>query len=178
MKGSCHLAFGTSVGIAAAVNLDLITNTFPSIQVSEEMKALFVLGGIVGSLLPDIDAPQSYVGKLCPHISGIFGKIHKVQHKEEWQHRGIMHDGSIYIAGLILSYLHFPALIGLLLGCLTHIFLDMFNPMGVPFLFGLKRLRLAKIKSSDKEAVVLSYIFTGAVLLFGVFSAPILPLLL
>ncbi|MBR0540584.1 MAG: metal-dependent hydrolase [Clostridia bacterium] len=168
MNGTCHLAFGTAVGVTAAVNLDLITDAFPNIAFSSEMGTLFVLGGIIGSLIPDIDAPQSYVGKLCSPISRLFGKIHSLQGKEEWQHRGIMHDAIIYIVGLILSYLYFTPLVGLFLGSLTHVFLDMFNPMGIPFLFGVKRLRIAKIRSSDKKATVLTAICTALVLTVGV----------
>lgn len=168
MNGTCHLAFGTAVAAAAAVNLEAISNTFPNIAYSSEMGTLLILGGIVGSLLPDIDAPQSYVGKLCSPVSRVFGRLRKMQGKEEWQHRGIMHDAAIYIAGLILSYLYFSPLIGLFIGCLTHIFLDMFNPMGVPFLFGVKRLRIAKIKSGEKGAVLFTGMCTAAALLLGI----------
>lgn len=168
MNGTCHLAFGTAAGVTAAINLDLVASALPNIPCSAEMRTLFVLGSIVGSLIPDIDAPQSYVGKLCSPISKIFGKIQSMRGKEEWQHRGIMHDAMIYIAGLILSYLYFTPLTGLFLGCLTHIFLDMFNPMGVPFLFGVKRLRIAKIRSGEKKAVIFTGICTTAILIIGI----------
>ncbi len=168
MNGTCHLAFGTAVAAATAVNLEAISNTFPNIAYSSEMGTLLILGGIVGSLLPDIDAPQSYVGKLCSPVSRVFGRLRKMQGKEEWQHRGIMHDAAIYIAGLLLSYLYFSPLIGLFIGCLTHIFLDMFNPMGVPFLFGVKRLRIAKIKSGEKGAVLFTRMCTAVMLLLGI----------
>lgn len=168
MNGTCHLAFGTAVGTAAALNLDVISGVFPNIVNSSEMGTLFILGAIVGSLLPDIDAPHSYVGKLCAPVSRMFGRLHKMQGKEEWQHRGIMHDAAIYIAGLILSYLYFSPLAGLFLGCLTHIFLDMFNPVGVPLLFGVKRLRVGKIKSGEKGATVFTGMCTAVVLVFGI----------
>ena len=98
MNGTCHLAFGTAVGTVAVLNLDRISSVFPNIANSSEMGTLLILGGIVGSLLPDIDAPQSYVGKLCFPVSRVFGRLRKMQGKEEWQHRGIMHDAAIYIA--------------------------------------------------------------------------------
>ena len=157
MNGTCHLTFGTAVGSMVALNLNAVTSVLPNIHNSAEMGTLFVLGGIIGSLLPDIDNPTSYIGKLCSPVSKMFGKVHKIQGKEEWQHRGIMHDGAIYLAGLILSYLYFTPLVGLFLGALTHLFLDMFNPAGIPFLFGVKHFHMGKIKSGEKGAVI----FTG-----------------
>lgn len=160
--------FGTAVGVCAAVNLDLINQILPNITASGETATLFVLGGIVGSVLPDIDNPVSYVGKLCSHISEIIGKIHTLQGKEEWRHRGVMHDAAIYLVGLILCYFYFSPLVGFFLGCLTHIFLDMFNPAGVPLLFGVKKLRFAKIKSGDTKSTVVAVVFTIITIALGV----------
>ena len=168
MNGTCHLAFGTAVGTALALNLGAITPLLPNITNSKEMGTLLILGGIVGSLLPDIDNPSSYVGKLCAPVSRIFGKVHKLKGKEEWQHRGIMHDGAIYLAGLILSYFYFTPLIGLFLGCLSHLFLDMFNPAGISFMFSVKHLRLGKIKSGEKGAVIFTALCTAFVLIAGI----------
>lgn len=159
--------FGTSVGIATATNLDLISRLLPNIGTNEETAVLFILGGIIGSVLPDIDNPVSYVGKLCSHISELIGKIHTLQGKQEWQHRGIMHDAGIYIIGLVLCYFYFSPLLGLFLGCLTHVFLDSFNPAGVPFLFGVKKIRFAKIKSGDSKSTVLSVVCTMLAMTLG-----------
>lgn len=78
------------------------------------------------------------------------------------------HDPTIYLTGLVLSYLHCPSLVGLFTGCLTHIFLDMFNPSGVPFLFGAKRLRLAKLFSGSRESVILTWLCTAIVIVSGI----------
>lgn len=168
MNGTCHLTFGTTVGAMAALNLYNISQSFPNIPFSSEMGTLIVLGSVIGSVLPDIDNPTSYVGKLCSPVSRLFGKIHKIQGKEEWQHRGIMHDGAIYLAGLVLSYLYFTPLIGLFLGGLTHLLLDMFNPAGIPFLFGVKHFHLGKIRSNEKGAVIFTGICTLVVLVTGI----------
>lgn len=168
MNGNCHLLFGTSVSIASAVNLPLIAEYLPNIQATPEMTALIVLGGIVGCLLPDMDNPSSYVGKLCVPISRWIGNIHKLQGKADWQHRGILHDGAIYLGGLLFSYFCFTPLLGLFLGGVTHCLLDMFNPSGIPFLFGIKRLRLGKIASGSSEAVMFTTVCTLAVIAAGV----------
>lgn len=168
MNGTCHLTFGTAVGISAVLNLEALASVLPNITVSAETGTLIILGSIIGSVLPDIDNPQSYVGKLCFPISRVFGKIHDFQHKEAWEHRGIMHYTEVWIAGLMLSYLHFMPLIGLFLGGLTHLFLDSFNPMGIPFLLGVKRLRLGKIKSGDKGAVIFTGMCTAVILIAGI----------
>jgi len=167
LNGTCHLAFGTAVGTAVVVNLNFVNQYFPNIPLTAEMGTLLVLGSIVGSLLPDVDNPTSYVGKLCYPISFVIGKIYKLQGKEEWQHRGILHDGAVYLAGLILSYFYFSPLVGLFLGCLTHIFLDMFNPAGVPFLLGVRRIKLGKFKSGEKGSKIFTAVCISVVLLAG-----------
>lgn len=167
MNGTCHLTFGLAASAACIINLNLIAEHIPNISCSAETGTLIALGGIIGSLLPDIDNPSSYVGKLCSPVSKMFGKIHKMQRKEEWQHRGIMHDMGVCLIGLALTYLYFPSLVGLFLGMFTHLFLDLFNPAGIPFLFGVKHLHLGKIKSSGKGATVFTGICTAAILAAG-----------
>ena len=167
MNGTCHLTFGIAVGTVIALNLSVVSHLFPNIHNSVETGTLFVLGGIVGSLFPDIDNPSSYVGKLCSPVSRMFGRVHRMQGKEEWQHRGIMHDGAVYLTGLLLSYFCFAPLVGLFLGGLTHLFLDMFNPAGIPFMFGVKHFHMGKIKSNEKGAVLFTGICTMIVLMLG-----------
>lgn len=168
MNGTCHLTFGTAVGIAVMANLGTLVAVLPNMENNAETGTLIILGSIIGSVLPDIDNPQSHVGKLCMPVSKGFGVIHDLQQKKSWEHRGVMHDMAVWITGLILSYLYFTPLIGLFLGGLTHLCLDLFNPMGIPFLFGVKRLRLGKIKSNDKSAVIFTGICTATVLITGI----------
>lgn len=168
MRGNCHLLFGTAIGSMCALNTEYISNYFPAIENTPETMALFVLGGIVGSVLPDIDNQSSYVAKLCYPLGKPFYALQKMQNKQEWQHRGIMHDFGIYLIGLILSVNYFPCLVGLFLGLISHIFLDMFNPMGVPFLFGIKHIHLGKIKSSDDKAVKFCIMLTVIVCILGI----------
>ena len=168
MNGNCHFVFGASLGTALAMNTDRICNALPNLSGTPETAALFVLGGILGGIFPDIDNPASYMGKLTVPVSTAIGKLGELSGKTGTMHRGILHDPTIYLLGLVLAYLYCPPLCGIFLGCLSHLLLDMFNPAGVPFLLG-KRLHLGKVKSGSRESVILTWVLTGAVLLAGIF---------
>ena len=168
MNGNCHFIFGTALGTAAAINLDVINRYFPNITMTPETATLFVLGGIVGGLFPDIDSPTSYIGKLSYPVSKWIGKLSRKFGKEKENHRGMLHDPTFYLAGIVLSYLFFPPLVGLFLGCLSHLFLDMFNPAGISLFLGASRLSIAKIKSGSKVSVFFSWGTTLFTLVSGI----------
>lgn len=167
MNGSCHFMFGTAVGLSVAFNLNVIAEYLPAISDTPEMRTLFVLGGMTGGVLPDIDCPNSYIGKLTVPVSTLIGKLQKKSGKTDYRHRGLLHDPAVYLIGLYLSYNVYPALAGLFTGCLTHLLLDMFNPAGVPFLLGTKHLRIAKFKSGSRESIIFTWICTAIVLIMG-----------
>lgn len=167
MNGNCHFMFGTAVGFFIAVNLNMIAEYLPAISDTPEMRTLFVLGGMTGGVLPDIDCPNSYIGKLTVPVSTLIGRLQKKSGKTKYRHRGLFHDPTVYLIGLYLSYNNYPALAGLFTGCLTHIFLDLFNPAGVPFLFGAKHLRIAKFNSGSRESIIFTWIITAIVLITG-----------
>lgn len=168
MNGNCHFLFGAACGSMLALNTDKLAEILPYITDTPETSALFVFGGLTGGILPNIDNPSSYIGKLSVPVSTAIGKIQKMSGKTDSRHRGFFHDPTIYLTGLVLSYLHYTQLLGLFTGCLTHIFLDMFNPSGVPFLFGVKRLRLAKISSGSRESIILTWLCTAVVIVLGI----------
>lgn len=168
MNGNCHFVFGAAVGTAIALNASSVAEVLPNIVPSSETFTLFVLGGLLGGIIPDIDNPISYIGKLTAPISTAIGKVSELFGKSGSNHRGILHDPIVYIAGLVLSYFYLPSLVGFFTGCLSHVFLDMFNPSGVPFLFGVKRLRLAKIPSGSKTGTIVTWISAVIVLIGGI----------
>lgn len=167
MNGNCHFIFGTALGTALAVNVSRIAEVLPEIHSSSEMQTLFILGGVIGGIFPDIDNPASYMGKLSVPVSTWIGEVSKVFGKTEQKHRGLLHDPAVYLIGLILAYLNCPAWCGFFIGCLSHLFLDMFNPSGVPFLLGIRHLHLGKIVSGSKESVIFTWLCTAGVLLIG-----------
>lgn len=156
MNGNCHFIYGAAVGSALALNLDKISS-ITSINNSPETATLFILGGLVGGIFPDIDNPNSYMGHLSAPISTIIGEINEKLGKVGSNHRGILHDPIVYLVGLVLSYFFFSPLIGLFIGCLSHIFLDMFNPKGVPCLF-VHRIRLGNFNSGDFSSVLFTWV--------------------
>lgn len=130
MNGNRHFVYGAAVGSILALTIATISNTIPNITNTPETATLFVLGGVLGGIFPDIYNPNSHMSSLSAPVSTVIGKIN------EKLHRGILHNPLIYLIGLVLSYFFFSPLIGFFIGCLSHLFLDMFNPKDIPsFLF-------------------------------------------
>lgn len=167
MNGNCHFIFGASLGTAFAMNVDKLETFFPHLTNSPETATLFVLGGLIGGIFPDIDNPTSYIGKLTVPVSSVIGKFGELTGKTGPMHRGILHEPVVYLTGLILSYMFCPSLVGLFLGCISHLYLDMFTPAGIPVFFGVKHLRLAKIKSGSQQSVVFTWLNVFVAILIG-----------
>lgn len=167
MNGNCHFVYGASVGSMVALNMNNISTVLPHITATPETATLFVLGGVLGGIFPDIDNPSSYMGKLSAPVSTIIGAINEKLGKVGSNHRGILHDPLIYLIGLVLSYFFFSPLIGFFIGCLSHLFLDMFNPKGIPF-FLFKRVHLGNFKSGEIGSVVFTWVCVFLCITIGV----------
>lgn len=167
MNGNCHFAYSLTIGTMLVVNMNLINEILPNIEPSVETATLLVMGNVLGGILPDMDNPKSSVAKITRPISDILCKIGKRFGRGGKYHRGILHDPIIFILGLVLSYLFFPPLVGVFVGALSHIYLDLFNPVGLPFLFGLKYVSIAEINSGSKNATLFTYINVFMVLVLG-----------
>ena len=168
MNGNCHFVFGASLATAVAMNAERIHMSFPNIENTPETATLFILGGLLGSIFPDIDSPTSNMGKLTMPVSRWLGKVSKLFGKEMMHHRGVLHDSGLYLIGLVVSYLYFPPICGFFIGCLSHVFLDMFNPAGIPFLFGVKHFHLGTIKSGSKAGNILTWVLVASALGAGI----------
>lgn len=166
MNGNCHFIYGATVGSMIALNMNEIANILPNINSTPETATLFVLGGLIGSIFPDIDNPSSYMGKLSAPISTVIGGINKKLGKVGANHRGILHDPIIYIIGLILAYFYFPPIIGFFIGCISHLFLDMFNPKGIPF-FIFKKVHLGNIKSGETGSIIFTWVLVFVTIIVG-----------
>lgn len=167
MNGNCHFVYGASVATALSMNMDKLSTIIPTLVASPENITLFIFGGLIGGIFPDLDNPTSYVGKLSSPLSKLFGVLGTASGKTGANHRGILHDPLVYLVGLFLCCQHFTPLIGFFIGCLSHLFLDMFNPAGVPFLFGVKHLHLMKIPSGSRESVIFTWLNVVLVLVVG-----------
>ncbi len=97
---------------------------------------------MISALLPDMESPDSFIGRKLPVISHL--------NKMVFGHRQVFHSlvGSLaffLLSLLLVKVFHLPMKYGLavLFGYLSHLALDSFNPEGVPWLWPLKfRLKI------------------------------------
>lgn len=123
-----HVAVGTLLGMG--------TQYVTGLPMSGLLAYPSYYGGVtLGSLLPDIDHPKSYLGKRLYPLSFF---IHKL-----FGHRGFTHSLlSTGFLGLATSYwwdvnpLFFG---GLILGYISHLLADMTTVSGVPLLYPNKK---------------------------------------
>lgn len=122
------------------------------------ISSIFVASGgaIVGSLLPDIDHPQSFLGRRLKWVSKPINHL--------WGHRSITHS-LVLIGGImgILAFIDQKALaLGLGIGMLGHVIIDLCcRGAGVAFLYPFypKRIQLFDSKKYKKWKRKLRKIF-------------------
>lgn len=168
MNGNCHFIFGLTVGTMCAINLEDISTILPNIANTNSNAVLFIIGGILGGILPDMDNPKSFMAQMSEPFSKVVCKIGKMFHRGGKYHRGILHDPLVHLVGLVLAYFFCPPLVGVFVGGISHIFLDIFNPVGLPLLFGAKYISIGNIKSGGKNAILFTYTNAVIILLIGV----------
>lgn len=110
---------------------------------------LFLGGNVLGALAPDIDKKNTYISNRAKFLSFIISNI--------FSHRMFIHL-PIYIIPLsyvllslghnILSYVFS---LGLILGILSHVFLDLFNSKGIALLYPLSKFkfRIMNVKANS-----------------------------
>lgn len=127
MRYKTHLLTSTTITLA----LTEYTNLEPNI--------LLFGGVLIGSLLPDIDEENSFIGKRSLGISSI---VHSI-----FGHRGFTHS---LLAALLVFLPYFfweyTFLLGLSLGYLLHIIGDFFSVSGVPLFWFFSKKTKARIK--------------------------------
>lgn len=116
-----------------------------------------VVAAVLGSLMPDIDTPNSKFGSkfLCP-----------ITERPVSSHRGFTHSivGMLLIVGIIglLLPIEITKYVGI--GYLSHLLADMLNPAGVPLLWPNKaRFRIPIINTGS---MIEKYILYPFVLLY------------
>lgn len=127
MNYKSHLTGGITIGIAGI---------FLSHNVNLNIDYLCLIGGsIIGCFIPDIDHPQSYLGRRVPLIPTLLYKT--------VGHRSLTHSLFFsFIMGIIVAIFDIGLGIGIFLGILSHIFLDMFTPQGVSYLYPFNKKRI------------------------------------
>lgn len=131
MTGKTHLLGGIMFGAGTAI----------AIQSDPISAGILITSATVGSLVPDIDHPNSMISRKLPLLSWIYqfvalidkgvSKLLKTSYKAG--HRGITHSLLVYLALFIPvlfcveSYELFLLFSGLILGAISHIAFDMCN---------------------------------------------------
>jgi inner membrane protein len=123
------LRYHTHIVTSLAIGAGIASQTSLSFTMS------YAAGIIIGSLLPDIDEPNSYVGRRS------LGMSNKV--KQAFGHRGMTHSIIIWaiIAAVLLSESHSLFFYGFIIGYLLHIIEDFFSVQGVPLFWPFQTKR-------------------------------------
>ena len=152
MRYSSHVIASLCLGAAAAAHTAL------------PFTAAYTAGLAIGSLLPDIDEPSSYVGR---RSFGISGKV-----KEAFGHRGMTHSLIVWggLAALVWRDSASPFAAGLVLGYLFHIVEDFFSVQGVPLFwpFSSKRWKVPLYRTGKGMEKALVYMALAGFVYFGV----------
>ncbi|GGJ58550.1 inner membrane protein [Anoxybacillus voinovskiensis] len=141
MRYHSHVMVSLCIGAAAAAYTHL------------PFTASYTAGVVIGSLLPDIDEPKSYVGRRS------FGMANKV--KEAFGHRGMTHSLVVWgaIAAIVIGESSSPFSLGFVLGYLFHILEDFLSVQGVPLLwpFQTKKYKLPLYRTGSIIEKLLFY---------------------
>lgn len=121
-----HVLLGGAAWVAAA-----------RLQGAAPADAVALGAAVIGSLLPDLDHPSSWVGRRVWPVSRPLSLL--------LGHRGLTHSLLAVVAGLVL--LHDIGTVGLparliepaVIGYLSHLAADALTPAGVPLLWPWKR---------------------------------------
>lgn len=148
MKGKSHIILAANVGATALIFLS------PNdLNHSIELMSFSILGG----LFPDIDLPQSTLGKITRPISTLLNRLFK--------HRGFIHSPlfAAIICFLLYKYLNYYYFLGFLLGIMSHLISDTMTKGGIPWLYPFKKKKynLTNIESGNKFETPLVLIFSS-----------------
>lgn len=124
------------------------------------LSSVFITGSYIGSMIPDIDHPNSFIGKKFKIISWSVNKTFK--------HRGFIHSPLFWLIYTIFTMfisnyfqgfsqiLYYQFCLGSSIGFLSHLLLDSLTLSGIPLLYPLskKSFRLAKFRTGKDELIV------------------------
>jgi inner membrane protein len=141
MMAKSHVIVGLAAWIAAAPLLHL-----------SPVDPIYLSLAVTGSLLPDVDHPQSWVGRRTRPVSTAIAAV--------LGHRGVTHS-AIALVGLVVLLLHTGNRSGgvsaLAVGYLSHLAADMLTPRGLRLAWPLRktwRLPLCRTGSPMESVIV------------------------
>ena len=123
MRGTQHLLYGTATTLAFYLGFREPGN-FDFVDLTNSL--IFIGGGVVGSVLPDIDTKPSIVSNIFPLCHALLAKI-------GIKHRKYTHDLGLFICMMFLFLPIYPQILGLSIGCLSHLLLDGLTKEGIAF---------------------------------------------
>jgi inner membrane protein len=125
MLARTHIAFGISVGLI-----------YISIIIPDSI-IIFFSGLMLGTLMVDIDRPNSKIGIKTKPLSDIFSIL--------FGHRGFFHSifAAILLSGPIWYFLSKEFGLAFLIGYISHILIDGLTEAGVNLLHPFANLRIA-----------------------------------
>lgn len=115
----------------------------------------FIIGSVIGSLLPDVDKQTTYLGRY-----NFFLKSKSV--RKVIQHRGVTHSifGTLVTIAILKLLFNRTSLMGISFGIITHLIADSFTPMGIQLWW----LPNQSDSERRKKRVVLGRMKTGGLL--------------
>ena len=174
MNNKTHKIGGVCSGLVASTLL--FSNNFGVEGLLSS--ALIVSGATIGSLAPDIDHPESKVGRkfILKPISIFINKL--------FGHRTITHSVvmSIFMTIILLSstllfagisnFIYSNIIIGFCVGWFSHLLLDLLTVKGIPIFYPFikKKYNLLKFKTNkDEEFVSILVIFITGIFMVAYF---------
>ena len=127
MNYQAHLVGGVICGVGAS---------YIASRLQVDHAVLYLVGGaIIGSLIPDIDHPKSFIGRKVPILPKLL--------YSHVGHRSLTHSFLFTLGfGLLLGLVNPSFGAGAAIGVLSHIALDMLTPAGVAFLYPFRKKRI------------------------------------
>lgn len=117
MMARQHLEFAAITSVTAAYYL-----TGTNIEVFD-YPLLFMGTALLGSLVPDIDSPNSAIGSSLPHLSLWINR--------KFEHRTVTHDLLLWTIVAVICSIIFPLSLGFWYGYLGHLLIDAFTTSGI-----------------------------------------------
>jgi inner membrane protein len=150
-----HIIFGLTP-VAYFYKYDLIPH---SILNSLSLSFFYLFGIVLGSLLPDVDEPNSYIGKKLPFIS-------KPLRKAGLKHRTFTHSVFFPLLFLPLGYFFNPFFYFVSFGILMHLIGDYLTNTGIPVFYPFSKKRVgAKLFNTGETG---EFVFISLTVLLSV----------
>jgi len=169
LKAMTHQRAGLCTGLLTQAYFiaPFYENTSPATRLF--MITLFCVSTTVGALLPDIDSPSSLLGRFFPWFSRFLAKVFK--------HRTLTHSLlSIFFFVLLLSQsgridygesFFRLIILGLMVGHISHILLDLLTPQGVVLFYPLPlNVSIGRIKTGTWSEKLFGHLLMAGTALY------------